>query len=214
MATRDPQIRIERYLTKLRRELRGRPASAANKIVAELRNHIVERAAIAGEITEESVEEVLRRLGPAEDLAEQYAIDASPADQVRGHIERIGDSGIPRWTKLMAGVPMLLLAAVIYFLGAAFFVCALSKPFHPYTAGLWSLPDPEGLSISLRLGFGGDFPPTGAADLLGWWIVPGGLVLGAVLLVVATYLLIYSFRLQRDSREMARESEGGIAYGR
>jgi hypothetical protein len=214
MSTGDPQLRIQLYLWRLRRQLRGGSAGVVNEILAELQNHIVERATIAGEMTEASVEDVLQRLGRPENLAEQYAIDFLPSNQESDHPHGRLENETHRWTRLIAAVPILLVAAIGYFLGAALFICAVLKPFHPYSAGLWRIPDSHDIAVSLRLGFGSGFPPTGSADLLGWWIIPGGLVLGLVLLVVATRLALWSFRLSRDPRSIGGDYRGGFLYGR
>jgi hypothetical protein len=54
---------------------------------------------------------------------------------------------------------------------------SILKPFHPQTAGLWLLHDATGDSeFSFRA------VPAGR-DLLGWWIVPLGLLAGCALAV-------------------------------
>jgi hypothetical protein len=71
--------------------------------------------------------------------------------------------------------------------------CALLKPIHPLTAGLWRIPDAaDPYSFSLRLGFGS--VPAGSSDLLGWWIVPIGLLLGLGIFSLAVRLGLSSIR--------------------
>jgi hypothetical protein len=70
-----------------------------------------------------------------------------------------------------------LLSLVGYGFAACWLIVAIAKPFAPGRIGLWLLPDPTGdLSFSL----GSRASSLGAHDLLGWWIVPIGLVIGLV----------------------------------
>jgi hypothetical protein len=214
MAMSDAERRIESYLSRLRKQLGRRSGGNWKESVTELRSHIVERATVGGEITEASVEGVLQSLGRPEDLAEQYLVDALPWDsEANGARSRYAHE-FSRWTRLIAtGVPVLLLASVGYFLGAVLLICALSKPFHPDSAGLWRIPDLHDITVSLRLGFGSGHPPVGSADLLGWWIVPIGLLSGYVLLSIATHLALCSLRLFRLSHAAAGDHTGGLVYG-
>lgn len=52
--------------------------------------------------------------------------------------------------------------------------------------------------ISLRMGFYG--PPAGARELLGWWVVPLGLVVGCGLLVLTTRFALWCARQYRGRR--------------
>jgi hypothetical protein len=105
-----------------------------------------------------------------------------------------------RWASLsIAGFVVFLGSIMGYFLGTAFILCALLKPVHPQTAGLWILPaGTKDSTISLRLGFG-NVPPD-ARDLLGWWIVPIGLVMGYGLVMLTTRFALWCVRRYRQSR--------------
>ena len=214
MAMSDTERRIESYLSRLRKQLHRRSAGNWKESVSELRSHIVERATVGGEKTEASVEDVLQSLGSPEDLAEQYLTDALPWD-LEPNSARCGYThGFSRWTRLIAtGVPVLLLATVGYFFGAVLLICALSKLFHPDSAGLWRIPDVHDITVSLRLGFGSGHPPVGSADLLGWWIIPIGLLSACLLLSMATRLALCSLRLFRRYHMPSGDQTGGLAYG-
>ena len=214
MAMSDTERRVESYLSRLRKQLRGRSAGNWKESISELRSHIVERATVGGEMTEASVEGVLQSLGSPEDLAEQYLTDALPWDSKANSARSRYTHEFSRWTRLIAtGVPVLLLATVGYFLGAVLLICALSKPFHPDSAGLWRIPDLHDITVSLRLGFGSGHPPVGSADLLGWWIIPIGLLSAYLLLSIATRLALCSFRLFRRFHMPAGDHTGGLVYG-
>src|SRR5437016_6003623 len=85
-----------------------------------------------------------------------------------------------------------------YFLGVVFILWAVLKPFHPQTAGLWASRDSTGdLAISLRLGFG--TVPVAGKDVLGWWIIPIGLLAGCGLMMLTTGFAVWCARRCRRS---------------
>src|ERR1700722_16374743 len=171
----DPKI--EAYLAKLRAQLRGFNDQQVAEIVAELRSHTLDKLAIFGDaVTSAQVDAILAALGTPEELANQYITDnlLARAEVSRSPL-RILDS-LFRWASLsVAGFFVLISSVLGYFFGAVFILVAILKPFHPQTAGLWllheSTGDPE---FSFRMGFSST-PPDGR-DLLGWWIVPLGLL--------------------------------------
>lgn len=62
-----------------------------------------------------------------------------------------------------------------YFLSACFLLAALHKPLAPAKVGLWHFDD----EFSLHLGFGTSSIPQTGTELLGWWLVPAGILLGS-----------------------------------
>ena len=134
------------------------------------------------------------RTGSPEELASQYLTDDL--------LSRAQVSGSPwlflqslfRWASLsFVGLSMLTFSVIGYFLAGSFALCALLKPIHAQTAGLWLLPDPEDTySFSLRLGFSS--PPAHGRELLGCWIVPLGLVFAMGLVLFTFHLGLWSIR--------------------
>src|SRR5277367_1738128 len=151
----DDSRRIEAYLSKVRRSLRGMNDQDVREILDELRSHVLDKAP-AG------LDTALASLGSPEELARQYVTDdlLARAEVSRSPL-RVLDS-LFRWASLSAAGFFVLLGSIGgYFLGAAFILCALLKPFFPHNTGLWIIPDGAGDSeISLRLGLGGA-PPDG-----------------------------------------------------
>jgi hypothetical protein len=183
----DAQARIEAYLMAVRSRLRGLNREEVREIVSELRSHIVERA--AG--TLDGVDAALAALGSADALANEYITEAllARAEATRSPWHVL-ESLFRRASLSVAGFLVLLGAIAAYFAGGAFMLCALLKPFHPHTAGLWILPgDGNGIEISLRLGFGNI--PEGGREVLGWWIVPVGLVIGCGLVMLTTRVALW-----------------------
>src|SRR5580704_4835991 len=196
----DAPHKIEAYLGRLRQLLSGMNAEDAREIVEELRSHITEKAAESGQVTAAGVDSALARLGSPEELASQYTTDAllARAEVSRSPV-RILES-LFRWASLsIAGFFAFLVCLVGYLLGVSFVLCALLKPIHPLTAGLWILPaGANDFMISLRLGFGS--APPGGREVLGWWIVPIGLVVGCGLVMLTTRLGLWCVRQYRTSR--------------
>jgi len=180
----------DEYLRTLRRRLRG--FSDVDDVVDEIRSHILDKVEGGA-----NLEDVLARLGTADELASRYIADAALA---RAEVSRtpIGVlDALFRWATFSAAGIFVLIATIIgYFIGGALLLCAILKPFHPQTAGLWKVPD----GVSLRLGFG--TPPPGSTDVLGWWIVPIGLIAGAVLVALTTRFALVCVRQYRKSRQL------------
>src|SRR6202162_6050768 len=179
--------KIEAYLAKLRAQLRGFNDQQVAEIVAELRSHIIDKLAIAGDaVTPVQVDSILAVLGTAEALANQYITDnlLARAEVSRSPLD-ILDS-LFRWASLsVAGFFVLISSVMGYFFGAVFILVAILKPFHPQTAGLWLLHDSTGdPELSFRMGFGS--APLDGRDLCGWWIVPLGILAGCALVTLTT----------------------------
>ncbi len=202
MASESAQKKIESYLGKLRARLRGMNEDEIREIAEELRSHIADKAAAAADPTPEQVDAALNALGTPEELASQYLAEAllARAEVSRSPL-RILDS-LFRWATLsFAGFGVLLAALVGYFIGFAFILCGLLKPFHPQTAGLWVYSDAVyGRVVSIRMGFGA--VPAGGRELLGWWMVPIGLVVGCGLVVLTSRFSLWCARQYRSSHKV------------
>jgi Protein of unknown function (DUF1700) len=199
----DAQKRIDAYLTQLRRRLRGINEQDIQEIVQELRSHILDKTETEGNRLDK-VTETLDSLGSPEQLAGEYLTDnlLARAEVSRSPMRIL--AVLFRWASLsIAGFLVFLSSIVGYFLGAAVVLCALLKPIHPQTAGLWVYPaGGEGTTISLRLGFGS--PPLDGRDVLGWWIVPIGLVVGSGLVMLTTRFALWCVGRYRRSRMSRR----------
>ncbi|HXA15633.1 MAG TPA: hypothetical protein VN380_01480 [Thermoanaerobaculia bacterium] len=201
----DAQQKTEAYLGRLRRRLRGLRDEHAGEIVEELRGHIAEKAA-AGGGTAEAVSAALAALGSPEELASQYmTYELMARAEVSRSPLRILES-LFRWASLsIAGFFVLMGTIAGYGVGGAFLLSAALKPFHPRTAGLWSLPSSNDcMDISLRLGFGS--APAGSHDLLGLWIVPVGIVVGCGLVTLTTRFAIWCAKQYRRTHGLERRS--------
>jgi len=198
------QQKVEGYLARLRERLRGLNPDDVRDIVEELRSHIMEKAAASGEVTAAGVDVALDTLGSPEELANEYVTDnlLARAEVSRSPL-RVLES-LFRWASLsIAGFFVLLGSLVGYFLGGAFMWCGVLKLIHPETAGLWVYRDSTGdLAISLRMGFGS--APVGGKDVLGWWVVPIGLLAGCGLVIGTTRFAVWCARQYRQSRALPK----------
>ena len=193
------QQKIEAYLGKLRQRLSGLDDAEVREIVEELRSHILDKAMEAGEVNEAGVDAALAALGSLEKLASEYVTDnlLARAEVSRSPVRIL--KSLFRWASLsIAGFFIFLGSVVGYFFGVVFILVAFAKLIHPQTAGLWSYPDKNGdLAISFRLGFGS--VPVGGKELLGWWIVPIGWLVGFALVTLTTGVAVWFVRQYRRS---------------
>jgi len=198
------QQKVDAYLSRMRSHLRGLNDEVASEILAELRSHITEKAEAGGAMTTASVDASLGALGSPEELASEYVTDEllARAEVSRSPIHIL--ESLFRWASLsVAGFFVLLGSIAGYFLGAAFILVAALKPFHPETAGLWVTRDATGdLAFSLHLGFGS--VQVGGREVLGWWVVPIGLLAGCGLVILTTRAALWFVQQYRRSRAMPR----------
>ena len=197
------QKRIEEYLGTLRAQLRGLKEQDAQEFVEELRSHIQDKISAAGEMTPAVVEKVLTALGNPDELANEFRTNVLLA---RTENSRSPIRILPilfRWARFSAAGLFVLLGAIGgYFGGGVLFICAMLKPFHPHTVGLWAFHDQSGdLNLSFRLGSVN--PPAGAHELLGWWVVPIGVLVALGLLLSTSRLALWCARKFRRSSVFA-----------
>ena len=200
----DAQQRIEAYLGRLRQRLRGVKDEEVREIVEELRSHIMDKLATdklaaSREVTAAGVDATLAALGSPEELASQYITDnlLARAEVSRSPLQIL--KSLFRWASLsVAGFFVLLGSIVGYFFGIVLMLVAVAKLFHPRTAGLWTYRDSTGdLGLSFRLGFG-SVPGIGH-DVLGWWIIPIGWLMGCGLVMLTTHIAVWFVRQYRKS---------------
>lgn len=190
------QTKIDAYLSTLRRSLGELPAEDVHDILREIRGHILERAEAAGELTEDRLVAILRSLGRPEELGPLYQTEAL--------VERARVSLSPtlilktttRWAmRSLAGFGVFLVGLTGYGIAAGFVVSAILKPFFPANVGLWLG------NMSLHIGYESG-AHAGSRELLGWWLVPFGLVFGCALFFLTTLFLRRMLRLIRRPRQL------------
>jgi hypothetical protein len=185
------QKTIDAYLAALRKQLRDLLDEDVKDIVEEIRAHILDK--ISDQLTDDSVAATLAALGTPEELAARYRTEEllkraqasrSPASMLRS---------LFRWATLtLVGVVVFVVSVVGYCLGGFLVILAALKAIWPSGTGLWQDSQPDGTMKSLGLGFGNQ--PGQGHELLGWWLLPIGFLLGAGLLVLTFRFGIWSIR--------------------
>ena len=187
-----PQKRIDSYLAELRRCLGELPPEEVHDILQEIRGHILERAESSGELTEERLVAILKALGPPEEIAPLYQVDSVVAKARASLSPRLVMRGIQRWSAFSAwGFVLFVLGVVGYATGFSLMLSAIAKVISPHEVGAWL----HGGSFSI-----GTTSDPGAREILGWWLVPLGLSVGALVVFGTTRLLRWTLRFARIRR--------------
>jgi hypothetical protein len=171
--------KLEEYLNELRMKLRGVPEAERSEIIAEIDSHI--RDSAGSTLDAEAVESALQRLGGATELASLYRAQSLLTHAENSRSPWLLFTSVFRYATIsIAGFFIFLGLLVGYFVTACLFLAALVKPFAPDRVGLWwILPQRE---LALHIGIFTSPPPQQGTELLGWWIVPIGLLLGLFVL--------------------------------
>jgi uncharacterized membrane protein len=190
---------LDTYLAQVHRHLGGLPDAEARETLAELRSHVLDK--VAGDLSVISVERAIAELGPPREVARlnvtervvaELETNRSPLRVLRAVVRLAGLS--------LYGFFALTLSVCGYAIAAAFLVTAAIKPFMPARAGLWRLPDAkDDFSFSI----GATDNPQGH-ELLGWWIIPIGIVVGLGLSWLTWRFGLFSLRRMRRSVQRGR----------
>ena len=186
------QTRIDSYLAQLRRCLGELPPEEVHDILQEIRGHILERAEASGELTEERLVSILKSLGRPEEIAPLYQVDSVVAKARASLSPRVVMRGIQRWSVVSGwGLVLFVLGVVGYATGFSLVLSSIAKIMSPDHVGAWV----HGGRFSI-----GTVSDPGARDVLGWWLVPVGLAVGALVVVGTTRLLRWTLRFARIRR--------------
>ena len=186
---------IESYLKRLKASLRGLPAEQVEDIVREIRSHLIESAGS----DRERLTEAFARLGDPEVLGSAYRMDdlALRAQTSRSPLLLLRLA--MHWaTRSLEGLGALVVAFLGYGTALIALGCALFKPFMPERVGLWVQKVPPD-DWSFQLGRVAA-APTDAREVLGWYIVPLGLLVGAIALTATSRYLLAKVRRFRRAR--------------
>jgi hypothetical protein len=199
---KDQERQVDSYLSKFREHLPEMSVADREEIVREISVHIRESA----QEPDGSLDEILRRLGPAETLASQYEQDRL--------IQRAGRSVSP-WLILRAtlelakrgieGFAVFLAVLTGYALGGGLVLTAILKPIFPHNTGLWIGPG--------VFNFGFHVP--GFADpvheVLGWWYIPAAFWLGSFFVWLTTYGIRKFLRRSKQRTPVFARSQVGMS---
>lgn len=175
------ELQIDNYLTALRLHLGPLTIGEREEIIREIGAHIRDSAESAGT----DLEAVLRRLGPAKELAAQYrdgllisraSRSFSPILLLRGALRLA--------TKGASGILVFFVAVFGYAIGGGLVLTALLKPIFPANTGLWLK---DGHMVSSGVIF--PVPPPPAHEVLGIWYIPLALTVGSLTLLFTTFAI-------------------------
>jgi uncharacterized membrane protein len=187
------QQKIDAYLMQLRRSLGELPPEEVTEILQEIRGHILERTEASGELTDERLVAILKALGSPDQIAPLYQADSVMARARGSFSPRVVMRGIHRWSTLSAwGLALFILGIVGYATGFALVLSGVLKIFLPSQIGAW-----VGPHDIFNIGANND--PT-ARDVLGWWLVPVGVVGGSILVIATTRALRWTLRFAKIRR--------------
>jgi hypothetical protein len=183
------QKAIDDYLAALRRQLRDLMEEDMNDIVEEIRAHILDKT--TGSADPAPVDQTLAALGAPGDLAARYCTEEmmQRAEAHRSGTQKARIAG--RWTVgILAGLVVVIVSAVGYFVGGVLVTAGVVKVMWPRGTGLWETMNSDGTVLSFGLSGGsGNTPPSNTAhDVLGWWLLPIGFILGPAI-IYGTYWL-------------------------
>ena len=182
------ESRVRGYLYLFERSLRSflSPEVAADA-VREVESHIRDAVVEAGDVPDERValEGILSRLGPPMRVAQAYSLElvmdeAAATGRLMAVLRSLFHGAT---TGVMAFLAALGLF-VGYAMGIAFIIIAILKPIFPNNVGFWMTPN--GILVSS----GVNFPAIrdGLVFHTSYWIIPGALLIGLVL-VLGTHVL-------------------------
>jgi len=162
---------LETWLRDVRKGLSGLPRPEIEETLQELRSHVLDRLGSG----DAGLDDVLASLGNPREVARLnlQARAAAPDNDRNTVVSRLQAMARLGW----GGARVFLASAVGYGLALYCLVLATAKIVAPARYGLWRLADPRGdLSVSL----GRYAPHAGAHDMLGFWLVPIGVAVGAL----------------------------------
>lgn len=175
------QTRIDAYLMRLRRSLGELPPEEVADILREIRGHILERAEAAGDMTDERLVAILQALGRPEDIAPLYQAEALMARARSSYSPTLLLRGALRWAMLsVKGFAIFMAGLLGYGIALGFLAGGFGKMIAPRVIGAWVSPGTFSLGTNNN---------PAAHEVLGWWLVPVGLAVGAIGVVATTWVL-------------------------
>jgi len=187
---------LERYLQAVAGHLTSLADEDRLEIIRELRSHVLD--SVNGDLSQEALKSALAKLGLPRNVAQINLRMRVARAEIKNRTPWYAARAVARLAFLGGeGLWVFILSSIGYAFAGCWLLTALAKPFAPDRVGLWLIPDARG-DLSLSLGRHG----AGALghDVLGWWIIPLGLVIAS-----ACGVAMYRYD-QRFVRRMARLS--------
>jgi len=185
---------IDAYLAALRKQLWELTPEDANDIVEEIRMHILDKTEdktgdktgdeTASDTPPETFSATIAALGTPAELANKYCTEEMLARGRAARSPAYMARSVGRWALLtLVGVAVFSVSVVGYCLGGFLFMLGMLKLLHPFLTGVYGAWSEQNsyFSSSFRWQSGGPNTPD---ELLGWWLLPIGLIVGGGLLLL------------------------------
>ncbi|MGO9512400.1 MAG: HAAS signaling domain-containing protein [Steroidobacteraceae bacterium] len=187
---------LEQYLQAVAGHLTSWSHEDRLEVIRELRSHVLDT--VNGDFSQDTLTSALAKLGIPRMVAQINLRMRVASAEVNNRTPWNAAKTVARLAFLGSeGLWVFVLSSIGYAFAGCWLLTALAKPFAPDRVGLWLIPDAQG-DLSLSLGRHG----AGALghDILGWWIIPLGLVIAG-----ACGVAMYRYDL-RFVRRMANSS--------
>jgi hypothetical protein len=197
----DSEKAVETYVAALRKQLWDLTDEDARDIVDEIRDHILEKT--GGDGSMETVQATLAALGTPVELASRYRTEELLERGRQARSASFMLRSLLRWTALSVVSLLIFTVSVVgYGLGGGLFLLGVLKIIDHHT-GLWGVFTEH----TWWMGFQSGGPPStpGAHELLGWWLLPIGLLLGPGLFLLTFRLDTWSIRRFWKNRASAAD---------
>jgi hypothetical protein len=189
---------IDGYLATLRRRLHELTDEDAREIVEEIRVHILDKTGDG--VGADRVAATLAALGTPAELASKYKSEELLQRAQLSRAPKTWTEKALRWMLKGALVMGVFAVSILgYGLGGGLVVAGAAKLMDPRHFGLWRTHKADG-----TWGWGLGSLPSGEHEVLGWWLIPLGLIVGSVVLALTFRLGSWSVRRLWQGRALRR----------
>ncbi len=186
----------DRFFGRIKTICRPLPDDAQRELILELEDHLYESfRAQPGESEVEKLAIAIENMGDPDEFVRPLVADHQLAAAGRTMDPRSVFLGLLYNTSRGAkAVAASFLYGLGYLLSLGFLLVAIGKPFSPDRVGLFARSG-GGLVMGIL-----DQPPAGSTELLGYWIIPVGIVLSVVIYWTLTRLISRGRSTSRTAR--------------
>ncbi len=179
MTTRENEQDIDAYIRRLLWALQALPHDDRLGIASEIHSHLSDCAARG----DKDLDRAIGKLGSPDALARSYVEEYELAGAVnRSSPATLLLNILNRGTRSVLAFFGGLAALSLYMIAGSFALIAVAKPIVPAKVGAWKGAHVFSMGIT-------DAPPGEVHEILGYWIIPISIVLGAISFVGAGKLL-------------------------
>jgi uncharacterized membrane protein len=216
--TNDVIESIDEYCERLSKALHKLPTPEREDFIREVRSHILERIEARPEVTKEAITRILQEVGEPMELAAEYRTQAALREATQSEVTwglrpwMILRATLRWGLRSVTGLVAFFVAVVGYGFTLVFYLCGMLKAIFPSRIGLWQSAHQfslgywnshvagadagaefYGMSVRPPYSFvllGTQGPTNGPIrELLGYWLIPVGIVCGAVFYLATSFVV-------------------------